>query len=215
MRVHLLLGSVLVISAWAQAPPRFQDYPVKGVFKGVPVLPIFDAPEERRFEAVIRDGVTKGWGVFDGASGKEFQRPGPNFAGHYVLVNFGCGASSGDCLGAAIVDAKTGRVYRLPTPDVGVSWRPYFGVMATSLAPHPLASFHDFSLRSPLAYRLTSRLIITDTCEGVEGSGGSIIIFRAIGCGAHYYRMDDEGLTLIYRIVWDPPLKPTESVTVN
>ncbi len=215
MKLDVLLGRMLAISAWAQAPPQFQDYPVKGIFKGVPALPVFEIPEQRQFEAVIRDGVSKGWGAFDGETGMELQRPGPNFAGHYVLVNFGCGGSSGACLGVAIVDAKTGRVYRLPIPRAAFSLWPDFAVIPASLAPHPLASFHDFPLRSPLAYRLNSRLLITDTCDGLEDYGGSVLSFRLTGCGAHYFLMDDDGPALIHRIVWDAPLKPTDSVTVN
>ncbi len=198
MVLRLLFASFAVMSASAQSPaerpPRFEDYPVKEVFRGKPALPILETPEERKFEAVIGDGVSKGWGVFDGATGKEFRRPGPNFAGHYVLVNFGCGQTDGNCLGAAIVDAQTGRVYRPPIPQVGVQWSQYFAVLAESLAPHPAASFHNFRLKSPLAYRLKSRLLIADICEGVEAFGGSIVDFRSIGCGAHYYLMVEDGL---------------------
>jgi len=205
--------------AQSTAPPRFQDYPVTAVFKGKPAPPILETPEERKLEAVIGDGVRKGWGVFDGATGKELRRPGPNFAGHYIIVNFGCDDTDYSatrlptppstlidrprtslCLGAPIVDAKTGHVYRPPAPPLGgAQWRQYFAVFAESLVPHPPASFHNFQLKSPLAYRLNSRLLITDTCEGFEASGGSIIDFRSTGCGAHYYLMDEDGLKLIYR----------------
>jgi hypothetical protein len=232
MVLRLLLASVVVISAWAQSPterpPRFEDYPVKELFKGKPALPVLETPEERKLEALIGDGVSKGWGVFDGATGKEFRRPGPNFAGHYIIVNFGCDDTdyaasllpappvapidpprTSLCLGAPIVDAKTGHVYRPPAPQMnGAVWRQYFAVFAESLAPHPSASSHNFRLKSPLAYRLNSRLLIADTCEGVEASGGSIISFRSTGCGAHYYLMDVDGLTLIRRIVSDQPSIP-------
>jgi hypothetical protein len=225
LRNTLMLASVAASVGCAQSPPdrapRFQDYPVKEVFLGKPALPILQTPEERKLEALIGDGVSKGWGVFDGATGKEFRRPGPNFAGHYVLVNFGCNDTdyiasllptppvapidpprTSACLGAPIVDAKTGRVYRPPAPQMnGAVWRQYFGVFAKSLAPHPAGSFHNFPLRSPLAYRLNSRLLIADTCEDIEPFGGSIIDFRSTGCGAHYYLMEEDGLKLIYRVV--------------
>jgi hypothetical protein len=211
MVLRLLFLSVVAVSAWAQSPterpPRFEDYPVKEVFNGKLASPILETPEERKIEGLISDGVHKGWGVFDGATRKEFRRPGPNFAGRYVLVNFGCDDTDYSakprpvlpvaaidpprtslCPGAPIVDAKTGRVYRPPTPQLdGAHSRRYFAVLAEGLAPnHPPASFHNFKLRSPLAYRLTSRLLIIDTCEGIEASGGSIISFRSTGCGAHY-----------------------------
>lgn len=38
-------------------------------------------------------------------------KEGPNFAGHYTIVGWGCGSS---CLEFAIVDASTGRVYFPP-----------------------------------------------------------------------------------------------------
>jgi hypothetical protein len=200
MKAHLLLASIVATSAWAQnpgvQPPQFKDYPVTEVFQGKPVLPILETPDERRFEAVIGDGVSKGWGVFDGATGKEFPRPGPNFAGHYILVNFGCGESPGDCLSLAAILRRTGDLART--------------------APARFVS--QFPLKSPLAYRLDSRLLITDTCEEVVVTLGpyDLIGPESEGCGAHYYLMDDDGLTLIHRIVWDPPLKPTSrDVVVN
>jgi hypothetical protein len=210
VKIHLdlLLAGVLAMSAWAQAPPQFQDYPVKGIFKGVPTLPVFEIPEERKFEAEILDGVTQGWGVYDGASGKEFRRPGPNFAGHYVLVNFGCGEPTlTACFAAAIVDEKTGRLYRAPFPAPGSGFRlPYFGVFVERPGRYRPFSFHNFPLKSPLAYRLNSRLLIADVCERSFLAGGSVVAPMAGGCGAHYYLMRDDGLTLIRRIVRDLPL---------
>jgi hypothetical protein len=212
MVLRLLFASFAVMSASAQSlaerPPRFEDYPVKEVFKGEPALPVLESPEERKFEAIIGDGVSKGWGVFDGATGKEFRRPGPNFAGHYVVVNFGCGESAlTGCSSAAIVDAKTGHVYQAPSPAPELGFRlPYFGVFAERPAQYPPLSFHDFPLKSPIAYRLNSRLLIADICERSVLAGGSVVGPMAEGCGAHYYLMGDYGLTLIHRIVRNLPL---------
>jgi hypothetical protein len=211
--LRLLVASFAVMSVSAQTPaerpPRFEDYPVKDVFKGTPASLVLKIPEEWVLKDVFSDGVTNGWGVFDGVTGKEFQRPGVNFAGHYVLVNFGCGQTDGHCLGAAIVDVHTGRVYRPPVPDIGEAWRTYFGVLATrSLAPHPAFSLHNFPIRSPLAYRRDSRLVIADICEGADLNYGppdivpyELTLGEPKGCGAHYYLMDDDGLHLIQRIV--------------
>ena len=198
---------------WAQSPPpqspRFEDYPVKDVCRGTATSLVLEIPEERVLEDVFRDGVSKGWGVFDGLTGKEFQRPGPNFAGHYVMVNFRCGQTDGHCLGAAIVDAQTGRVYRPPVPEMGGEWHTYFGVLATRpLASHPPFSLHKFPLKSPLAYRLNSRLFIADICEErVLTYGPPDIVPEEFGegqpkrCGAHFYLMDRDGLKLLQRIV--------------
>ena len=38
-------------------------------------------------------------------------KKGPNFAGHFTVVQWGCGTT---CLTGAIVDATTGKVFHLP-----------------------------------------------------------------------------------------------------
>jgi len=207
MMRRLLFASVVAISAWAQNPaerlPRFEDYPIAAVFKGKPALPVLETPEELKFKAVIGDGVSKGWGVFDGITGKELQGPRPNFAGHYTLVSFGCAelALTG-CFGAATVDVKTGRVYRAPSPTADSGFKlPYFGVFAERPERYPLFSFHNIQIVSPLEYRLDSRMLIARICERVILEGSSLVGPKAIGCGAHYYLMGDDGLKLIQRAV--------------
>ena len=59
----------------AESPPRFEDFPVKGVLRHKPVTPILTG-EVAGFEPFIRQGVSKGWGVFNGATGKELHGPG-------------------------------------------------------------------------------------------------------------------------------------------
>jgi hypothetical protein len=54
--------------------------------------------------------VAKGIGVL--RDGKE--QPGPNFAGHYIVVTWACGSP---CEMMAIVDAATGRVYNPPISE--------------------------------------------------------------------------------------------------
>jgi hypothetical protein len=176
VKAHLLLASIVATSAWAQSPvvrpPQFKDYPVRGVFQGKPTLPVLEPPEERKLEVLISDGLSEGWGVFDGETGKEFLRPGPNFAGHYVLVSFGCGepALTG-CFAAAIADARTGRLYRAPFPAPDSGFRlPYFGVFVERPGRYPAFSFHNFPLRSPLAYRLNSRCSSRTFASGVAWS---------------------------------------------
>jgi hypothetical protein len=98
---------------------RFEEFPVKNILKGRPVPPILARPEERRFRTVIRQGVSKGWNVEHGQTGNEAPEPGPNFAGHYVIIKWGCGS---DCGEMAIVDAETGRVYQPPFAGSGHSY---------------------------------------------------------------------------------------------
>lgn len=71
--------------------PRFESYPAQ-VYKGR-VAPVrINNPRSRTFKTRLREGA----------------KDGVNFAGHYTVVQWGCGAG---CLDAAIVDAKTGSVY--------------------------------------------------------------------------------------------------------
>lgn len=71
--------------------PRFGDWPVPRERPRTPVPPVLSGAEARRFRSVLREGAAAG----------------PNFAGHFTVVAWGCGAS---CTSAAIVDARTGRV---------------------------------------------------------------------------------------------------------
>lgn len=96
--------------------PRFEDYPVEEIFRGIPATPLLVTREEQSFRTRIRNGVSTGEGVF--REGKE--QPGPNFAGHYIIEEWACGSP---CLMMAIVDAVTGKVYNSPmTQGLQRSW---------------------------------------------------------------------------------------------
>jgi hypothetical protein len=54
---------------------------------------------------------------------REGAKQGPNFAGHYTVVMWGCGS---DCMEVAVVDAKTGHVYFVPftvSPSMEADYR--------------------------------------------------------------------------------------------
>jgi hypothetical protein len=72
-------------------------------------MPVLRRSEERRFRHVLKLAITKGYGVVNG--GTEHERPGPNFAGIFVLVQWGCGL---DCMEAALIDTRDGSVLKLP-----------------------------------------------------------------------------------------------------
>jgi hypothetical protein len=171
----------LVLSASAQErneTPTFEQYRVDKIFTGVPAQPLLLTPEERRFRTVIRQGVTKGWGVEDGVTGKESGAGGPNFAGHYAIVRWSCGSP---CYMAAIVDLKTGQVF--PPPHHG-SGRSYFGF--------PLVAIPADKYR--LAYRVDSRLLVANLCDAeVRVKTGT----QSRRCGPHYFVMQEDGLTLV------------------
>src|SRR4051812_46823439 len=69
--------------------PRFAEFKIASTFNGRPVAAVLVRPEERRFRSVLLEGATHG----------------PNFAGHYTIVEWGCGS---ECWQAAIINAETG-----------------------------------------------------------------------------------------------------------
>lgn len=132
----------------ASSLPVFQDYPVRELFGGTPHPPIFATAEQRRFRTTIREGIEKGWGVrADSVFGPEQNKPGPNFAGHYIVIVWGCGAP---CLRMVVCDARTGAVYNPPLSADG-------GGLALPVLVLPSAVLG----RNPdVEYRLDSRLMI-------------------------------------------------------
>ncbi len=90
----------------AQVRVQFEKYPVTQIYKGKPApINLNSNPNAAKFRGILQDGMQKG----------------PNFAGHYTIVTWGCGTS---CQNSAIVDAKTGAVY---TPgimsEVGIKYK--------------------------------------------------------------------------------------------
>jgi hypothetical protein len=73
--------------------PRFEDYAAKPAAPRKPApVDLSSHKEARRFRTMLREGAAAG----------------PDFAGHYTIVGWGCGTS---CLDFAIVDAANGRVF--------------------------------------------------------------------------------------------------------
>ncbi len=80
-------------STFLAKTPSFKDYPVKDIYKGKPApVDLSSHPEARKFRDRLRYGA----------------KQGPNFAGHFTVVEWGCGSP---CQNFAIVNAKTGKVY--------------------------------------------------------------------------------------------------------
>ena len=164
--------------------PRFEDYSTVDIFKGAPASPILSKREERRYRTVIRQGVSKGWGLEDGRTGAEWVGIGPNFAGRYFIITWGCGAP---CLMAAIVDAKNGRVF--PPPFHDETRYGYFQVP------------WEFPEKA-LDFRRDSRLLIANICESTtESRYRGRVAYQSQKCGAHYFVMGENGLTLVYRVL--------------
>src|SRR5260221_11711229 len=81
--------------------PMFGKYPVEIRFHGTPAGPLHNTPSSKTFRTVMR----------------EDELAGPNFADHYTVAVWGCGAG---CILFSIVDAISGKVYDFPFGSV--SW---------------------------------------------------------------------------------------------
>ena len=92
-------GSAFGTTTTTEAPPRFSDFPVHEAYHGKPAPAQPASAFDNRFRTVIRKGAEHG----------------PNFAGHYTVVIWGCGTS---CAQFVIVDASSGRVYDPPFNNV-------------------------------------------------------------------------------------------------
>ena len=100
-----------MIKAQKTETPRFEDYMVTEMFTGTPAPPILATPEQRMYRTRIRNGVSTGADVWIGSYKNPIKGKGPNFAGHYFVIRWGCGSQ---CVMMAVVDAATGIVYKPP-----------------------------------------------------------------------------------------------------
>ena len=135
--LNLLVGG----SAWAQAPdcmmamaairaphPSFEAYPTPLERTARPAPVVVAGKAARAFRTQLREDAAKG----------------PNFAGHFTIATWGCGAG---CEDWAIIDALTGRV---TFPD-GLR-----ELSVLDVGEEPGAPDESFD---GLRYRRTSRLI--------------------------------------------------------
>lgn len=181
----VLLACALARAAWAQSSdkpiPRFEDYPVKSVFAAKPAPPVFTTPEQRRYRTRIRDGVSVGRGVWTGSWKDAKERAGPNFAGHYTVIRWGCGS---DCLMMAVVDAETGTVYSPPLSGAGTDFFVPMDIMSDREI--------DFRLDSTL-------MVLRNACRKDRTE-----------CGIYYFKWKDHHFNLEQRTLLDLT-KPNEN----
>lgn len=143
MRPKMLrLASLLLLACgmYPQSPqlPSFKQFPAVEVFSGKPAAPVLRTPNQRLFRTMIRQGAAKG----------------PNFAGHYTIADWGCGAG---CVSIAVVDAKDGRVF--DGPFQGLSWSL---VKYEGKYPSNIPEF------VPLEFYTDSRLLVARGCPEDE-----------------------------------------------
>jgi hypothetical protein len=105
----LLLAATAREASAQRRAPRFEDYPVREIYRGGGARLRLTAGD-RAFRTRLREAAKRR----------------PNFAGRYVLTAWGCGAG---CQTGAVIDARTGRVHWLPHEatldyDAGLDFEP-------------------------------------------------------------------------------------------
>ncbi len=80
----------------AEMPPDFTQYKTEKIFKLKPApVKLASHPNAKKYRTMLKMGA----------------KEGPNFAGHYTIVTWGCGTA---CQELAIADAVNGSVYFCP-----------------------------------------------------------------------------------------------------
>lgn len=141
--------------------PSFGSYPAASV-EGVTLTPKLDLasnPLARKYRTVLRQEIAKG----------------PNYAGHYRVAVWGCGAS---CAMFAVVNLKTGRV---------ITAREFATVVGTDLAADEFLS-HTRSDYWGFRYANDSSLLVVLGAPDEDTSR----------TGAYYFVLRSESLRLIH-----------------
>ena len=142
----------------ALAAPQFESFPAREIFKGQPAAPKYKSERHRRFQTKILEGAGTG----------------PNFAGHYTIVQWGCGAS---CISPLIVDAKTGVIYSLP-----------FEVFSFGFPYRFTDQGGGIEELDPLSFRLDSNLLVMRGCPNEKD------------CATYYYEWQGARVRMIGKV---------------
>jgi hypothetical protein len=141
-----------LVVAQSGARPGFQDFAVKKIFRGAPAAPKLVTKDQKLFRTMIRQGA----------------RSKVEFAGHYTVPRWGCGAGCSDFV---IVDSISGRIYDgFATADFPLEW----------------FDEHSGTTMERVEFRPESRLFKINGCPSERD------------CGFYDYEMvDGEGLKLV------------------
>jgi hypothetical protein len=179
--VGVCLTAFLILNA-APKRPSFQEYPPDGTFGGTAAEPRITTAWQQKYRTRIRRGAASSEGFRRGS--EYVETTGPNFAGHYRVVNWGCGSG---CLMMVIVDLNTGTVYP-PPMSVGASGEDRL------IIPNLGTGWGDFD------FRIDSRLFVMRTCRWGSRNPKSPL-YRGMGfCGTSYYTIEPRGFRVIQRI---------------
>jgi hypothetical protein len=161
--LSVLLACMMTLSAsasFADNVPDFGQYPVKEIFKGTPApIDLKSTPGASLFRTRLREGAKKG----------------PNFAGKYTIIGWGCGTG---CTVLAVVDATTGRVVFPKEIE------PVFFV--------GLPEGHQLTDKYDIKFQKDSRLLII---HGIPNQKTNV--------GSYYYVWQDGHFELIFSREWE------------
>ena len=110
MKTVAILYSLLLLAShtFAAELPRYADFPAKHfIIERQARVNLSSNRLAREYRTALRLGAATG----------------PNFAGHYTVVDWGCGSSCNEC---AVVDARTGKVFsddRMNGAKTGYAYR--------------------------------------------------------------------------------------------
>ncbi len=135
--------------------PTEADFKAQEASVARPKPPVLTTARDRFYRTAIEDAAARG----------------PNFAGHYVVAQWGCGTG---CRGFVVVDVNTGKVYDTRFRDVDYHY-----------PSDPYSDFGWWCYSDTLTYDVNSRLLIIEGC--LDGKQ----------CGRNYFVMESEGLRQI------------------
>jgi hypothetical protein len=161
-------------------PPRFEDYPATELFTGTPAAPVLATAEQRMYRTRIRNGALPGIETTYGSWKNPVKHKGPNFAGHYFVIYWGCGSQ---CVMMATVDAKTGAVYDPPLSAVG----------SELYVPLDNLSEMEIDFRPD-----SSLLVLRNACRNFKNRKT---------CGTYYFNWKDNHFDLVKFVVMIDPQK--------
>ena len=151
-----LAPAVFTFSAAGQTKqPQFHTYAATVEKMRVRAIDFKKNPDARSFRTRLSEGL----------------RGGINFAGHYILVGWGCGTG---CTNAAIIDGRTGSVF----------WPDQFANLD--------ASYGEGYSEEQIEFRKNSRLLIIHGRPGSYRENAKIL-----PSGDHYYEWKNDRLRLI------------------
>jgi hypothetical protein len=160
---------VLTVSGLVQAQqtrlPSFDEYKVSEVFSGKPAAPRLTTAFARNFATAIREGAARG----------------PNFAGNFSIVQWGCGT---ECIQMAVINEKNGSVSRGPF---------------VTLAFSPQLIWHgngpEADRFEPVSFQLDSRLLVVRGCPEENEKD----------CAFFYYEWGGKNFRLLQKLIPPPP----------